>query len=406
MKKNAFDTLQERGFIHSVSHEKELREALGKGPVTFYLGIDPTADNLHIGHFFALQVFKILQDHGHKGILLIGNATAMVGDPSGKSDMRKMMTQEEVDNNAREINVILHRFIDVKTARIVHNADWTRGYDFIDFARNICTYFNLAEMFSKDCYKNRLGTGLTLLEILYMPMQANDFLHLNNTYGCTLQIGGSDQWSNILAGVELGRKVSFANDKPRPLMIGMCNPLLTKADGTKMGKTEKGVLWVSRDKTSTYDCYQHFLNVYDEDVEQLLRFFTMLPIDDIKKMCKDNIVEAKKTMALAVTEKIHGETEAQQAQATAQSLFTKTTAGGRPDDVPTETIKIERGANIVELLALTSIIQSKRQARELVEAGAILVDGEKITDTAACVDKNKTEFLIKKGKKTFLRVTI
>ena len=383
---NAFKVLKERGFIHSISHEKELQTALEKSPITFYLGIDPTADNLHIGHFFALCVFRILQDHGHRGILLLGNGTAMIGDPSFKNEMRRLISKEELDRNAREINSLLPRFIRVdgeNPATIVHNGDWLRSVGFVEFGRNVCTHFNVAEMLAKDCYKARIGQGLTLFEMLYMPMQAWDFVVLNEKYNCTLQIGGSDQWANILAGSELGRKMSLADGKERPLMIAMCNPLLVKADGTKMGKTESGTLWVSRTENGAFDCFQHFMNVFDEDVERLLTFFTDLPVSEIKQMCKADIVTAKKFMAHAVTKRIHGD-------------FTL--------NVPTQTIEIQKGANIVDILALTSLAKSKREAREFITAGAILIDNEKVTDINFI--PTKKEFLVKKGKKTFLKIII
>ncbi|MCL2539878.1 MAG: tyrosine--tRNA ligase [Firmicutes bacterium] len=404
---NAFGILQERGFVYLLSHPEETRKLLEKGPVTFYLGIDPTADDLHIGHFFALQIFKILQDCGHKGVLLIGGATAMIGDPSFKSDMRKLLTKEEVDRNSKEINGILHRFISLSgdnPAIVVNNADWIRQKDFIGFLREVGTHFNVAKMLAADCYKNRLHEGgLTFLEMGYMLMQAYDFVHLNDKYNCLMQIGGSDQWGNIVAGVELSRKMSNAKGQERPLMVGLCCPLLTKADGTKMGKTEKGVLWVSRDKTSAYDCFQYFTNVYDEDVEQLLRFFTMLPVAEIKDKCKTDIVGAKRLMAYEVTKKLHGEAEAKQAQETAKTLFS---GGGADGDVPTQEISIGAGAKVVDVLALTSIVKSKREAREFIEAGAILIDNEKVVGVDSCLDKNKKEFLVKKGKKTFLKVVL
>ncbi|MDR0461731.1 MAG: tyrosine--tRNA ligase [Christensenellaceae bacterium] len=387
---NAFNILHERGFIKDCTHTAELKKALEK-PITFYLGVDPTADNLHIGHFFALQVFKILQDHGHHGILLIGNATAMIGDPSGKTDMRQMMTQETVDRNAHEIASILDRFIDTKSAKIVYNADWMKTENFVSFVREVVMNFPVAEMLTHDCYKNRLGNGLTLGEMCYMTMQANDFVHLNEKHNCTLQIGGSDQWANICAGVELGRKKALANGKPRPTLIGMCNPLLVKADGTKMGKTEKGVLWVSRGGTNAaYECYQHFINVFDQDVERLLRFFTDIPTADIAKMCKDDIITAKRLMAESVTKKIHGEGGL--------------TRGNAPwENIPTEKIKAQ-GQSLVDILALTSIIQSKREAREMITGGAILIDNEKITDLNYM--PTKSVFTVKKGKKTFLKIVL
>lgn len=403
-KKNAFEILEERGFVQLTSHNEELKKALSEKPVTFYLGIEPTADDIHIGHFFAFMVFKILQDCGHKGILLLGGATAQIGDPSFKNDMRKLMTTEEIDKNAASIKKVLQRFIDVDKTTFVNNADWIRPKGYVDFMREVGTHFNVAKMLANECYKVRLREGgLTFFEMGYMLMQAYDFVHLNDKYNCTLQIGGSDQWGNILAGVELSRKISFKDGKERPLMFGLANPLLTKADGTKMGKTEKGVLWITPEKTSPYDFYQYFINVADEDVERLLRFFTMLPLNEIAKMCKEDIVKAKQLMSFEVTKKIHGEKAALEAQATAKELFSGAAAGG---NAPSEEIEIGKGSNIVDFLAATSIIKSKREARELIEAGAILVDGVKITDLNHVMDKKKKEFLIKKGKKTFLQVII
>ena len=400
---HALNLLKERGLIHTMSHPTELADALARGPVTFYLGIDPTADNLHIGHFFAMQVFKILQDHGHNGVLLIGNATAMIGDPSFKNDMRKLLTKEEVDHNAREISALLDRFIDTKHAKIVYNADWMRGENFINFMREVGTHFNVAKMLSAECYKNRLREGgLTFFEMGYMLMQSYDFVHLNDAHGVTLQIGGSDQWGNIVAGVELGRKMALKNGNPRPLLMALCNPLLVKADGTKMGKTEKGTLWVSRDKDGAYNAYQHFVNVFDEDVERLLMFFTDLSVKEVKQMCEANIVVAKKRMAYEVTKKIHGVEEADAARATSEKLFSSASVDTPPADTPTETIKLSPGATIADILAQTSIIKSKREARELITSGAIYLDNTKITDINFI--PTTTSLLIRKGKKTYLRI--
>jgi len=403
---DAFKVLQERGFIHTMSHEAELKKALESGRVVFYLGIDPTADNLHVGHFFGLQVFRILQNHGHKGVLLIGNATAMIGDPSFKNDMRKMLSRKEINRNAKKINTLLPRFIDVKSADIVHNANWFKKQKFVQFMHDVGVHFNVSEMLSKDCYKNRLGSGLTFLEMSYMLMQAYDFIHLNNKFGCTLQIGGSDQWSNILAGVELGRKMALVKGKDRSLMMAFCNPLLLNSNGTKMGKTEKGTLWVSGNKRDNvpYDCFQHFINVADADVERLLTFFTTMPVEDIKSLCKNDIVSAKKIMAYEVTKKIHGEIAACKARDTSTQLFNKDKSDDTGANAPHETIQVPADATIADVLANTSIISSKREAKELIASGAILVDGEKITDPTMPIDKK--EMLIKKGKKTFLSVKI
>jgi len=399
---NAFGILQERGFIQITSHTEELKKALAEKPLTFYLGIDPTADDMHIGHFFALLVFKILQDCGHRGILVLGGGTAQIGDPSFKNDTRKLMPAAEIDKNLVSIKKILQNFIDIDKTIFVNNADWLRPRGYIEFMQEVGTHFNVAKMIANDCYKTRLREGgLTFFEMGYMLMQAYDFVYLNDKYGCTLQIGGSDQFGNILAGVELGRKLSLADGRARPLMFGLSNPLLTKADGTKMGKTEKGALWISSKKTSVYDFYQYFVNTADEDVERLLRFFTMIPLGEVSDLCKKDIISAKKLMAFEVTKKIHGEAAAAAARNAAEQLFS---GSAHTENAPTETVSLKAGTSLVDILALTSIIKSKREARELVESGAILVDNVKVTDINYIV--TKPEFLLKKGKKTFLRIKL
>ena len=269
------------------------------------------ADCLHIGHFFGLRMARILQDCGHKCIILVEGATGLIGDPSGKKEMRKLMSKEEVARNANEIKGLLKRFVRLdgdNPAIIVDNADWLNGRSFIDFLREVGVHFNVNEMLKKDLYKKRLEEGgLTFFEMGYMIMQAFDFVHLNDAFNCILQIGGSDQWGNIVAGTELSRKMNFENGTERPLMIGLTCPLLANAEGVKMGKTEKGTLWVSRDKTSSFEFFQHFVNCLDDDVERLLRFFTNIDVNEIKEMCSKNIVEAKKRMVFEVTKLVHGE---------------------------------------------------------------------------------------------------
>jgi tyrosyl-tRNA synthetase len=408
-KNNAFDILLERGFVFQATHLEETKKLLESGPITFYLGIDPTADDLHIGHFFALQMFKILQDCGHRGILLVGGATAMIGDPSFKSDMRKLLTKEEVDRNVREINSILHRFIDVdgdNPAIIVNNADWIRGKGFVDFMRTVGIHFNVAQMLSADAYKKRLEQGgLTFFEMSYMLMQAFDFVHLNDTFDCVLEIGGSDQWGNIIAGVDLSRKMSNKDGEERPLMMGLTCPLLTNANGVKMGKTEKGTLWVSREKSSSFDFFQHFVNCLDEDVERLLRFFTKLPVKEIETMCKENIVEAKKLMAFEVTKLVHGEDEAKKVLKTSEELFTN--KGISESNMPTIEICVrEEMISIIDLLAISKIVASKSEARRLLEQNGIEVNGKKAKLEDVIDIKNNKEIILKKGKKTFLKVLI
>ena len=405
-KDNAFELLEERGFVFQATHEEETKKVLKEGPITFYIGIDPTADDLHIGHFFGLQMARILQDCGHRCIVLVGGATALIGDPTNKSDMRKMLSKAEVAQNAKEISGIIKRFVKTdgeNPAIVVDNADWLKPISYIDFLRDVGVHFNINEMLAKDLYKNRLAKGgLTFMEMGYMLMQSFDFVHLNDKFNCVLQIGGSDQWGNICGGVELSRKMNFANGSPRPLMMGLCCPLLTNADGVKMGKTEKGTLWVSREKTSSFEFFQHFVNCLDADVERLLRFFTKISVEEIKTMCKKDIVAAKKLMAFEVTKLVHGEEEALKAKQAAEELFQ---GKGNTENMPTENITFSGDVNILEFLASLSIISSKSEARRLIEQGGITINNEKITSPNRTITiEAKEELIVKKGKKTFLKV--
>lgn len=408
-KNDAFEQLEKRGFVFQTTHLEETKKILKEKPITFYIGIDPTADDLHIGHFFGLQMARILQDCGHKCIILVGGATALIGDPSNKTDMRKMLSKEEVARNAREISSIIKRFVRVtgdNPAFVVDNADWLKHISYIDFLRDVGVHFNINEMLSKDLYKNRLKKGgLTFMEMGYMLMQSFDFVHLNDKFGCVLQIGGSDQWGNICGGVELSRKMNFRDGTQRPLMMGLTCPLLTNADGIKMGKTEKGTLWVSREKTSSFDFFQHFVNCLDADVERLLRFFTKIDIDEIKLMCKQDIVKAKKLMAFEVTKLVHGEEEALKAQEVAQNLFENVNVN--TENMPTEKINLNGNNNILDFISKLSIIKSKSEARRLVEQGGIMIDNQKKTDINEIIMLNKgKDLIIKKGKKTFLKVIV
>ncbi len=406
---NAFEQLQKRGFVFQTTHLEETKKLLAEKPITFYIGIDPTADDLHIGHFFGLQMARILQDCGHKCIVLVGGATALIGDPSGKKDMRKMMSKEEVARNAAEIKKLLSRFVRLdgeNPAVIVDNADWLKPISFIDFLRDVGVHFNVNEMLGKDLYKNRLQQGgLTFMEMGYMLMQAFDFVHLNDKMDCVLQIGGSDQWGNIVAGVDLSRKMNFKDGSPRPLMMGLTCPLLTNAEGVKMGKTEKGTLWVSREKTSAFEFFQHFVNCLDQDVERLLRFFTKLDVEQIQQMCRCDIVKAKKLMAFEVTKLVHGEEEAEKAKQTANALFG---AGGMTvENMPTTTINAGESVEILQFLTQIGTTSSKSEARRLIEQGGISINNRKIVDSAQkiCLEKS-TEMIVRKGKKTFLKVVV
>ena len=405
---NAFEQLSERGFVFQTTHLEETKKILQEKPITFYIGIDPTADDLHIGHFFGLQMARILQDCGHRCIVLVGGATALIGDPTNKTDMRKILSKEEVKRNADEISHIIRRFVKVdgdNPAIIVNNADWLNPISFIDFLRDIGSHFNVNEMLSKDLYKNRLAKGgLTFMEMGYMLMQSFDFVHLNDAFDCVLQIGGSDQWGNICGGVDLSRKMNFKGGKQRPLMMGLTCPLLTNADGIKMGKTEKGTLWVSRNKTSSFEFFQHFVNCLDADVERLLRFFTKIDVETIKQMCNENIVKAKKLMAFEVTKLVHGEKEAQNALQLAQNLFENNMTSS--ENMPTEEIIITDDMNILDFLAQISIIGSKSQARRLIEQGGLTIDNKKISDISQKITATKGNIILKKGKKSFVKIIL
>lgn len=408
-KNNAFEQLQKRGFIFQATHLEETKKLLSEKPITFYIGIDPTADDLHIGHFFGLQMARILQDCGHRCIVLVGGATALIGDPTNKTDMRKMLSKTQVEKNAQEISTIIKRFVRVdgdNPAIIVNNADWLKPISYIDFLREIGCNFNVNEMLSKDLYKNRLAKGgLTFMELGYMLMQSFDFVHLNDKFNCVLQIGGSDQWGNICGGVELSRKMNFKDGKQRPLMMGLTCPLLTNADGIKMGKTEKGTLWVSRDKTSAFEFFQHFVNCLDADVERLLKFFTNIETDEIQHLCKQDIVKAKKLMAFEVTKLVHGEVEALKAQQIAKNLFEN--KNFNTENMPTEEINFNEQINILDFLSQLSIIKSKSEAKRLIIQGGIEIDNKKKNNiNEIIILKPKRELIVKKGKKTFIKVKI
>lgn len=409
MEKKLFDILKERGYVKDLTHESEIIDLINGEPFTFYLGIDPTADSLHIGHFFALTMFRWLQDFGHRGIILVGGATALVGDPTGKSDMRKMLTKEEVAHNKAEVKELVKRFVKTdgdNPAIIVDNADWICDKTYVDFMRDIGVHFNVNNMLSAECYKKRLASGgLTFLEMGYMLMQAFDFVHLNKEFGCQLQIGGSDQWGNILAGVDLSRKIGFSEGKKIDPLFGFVCPLLLKADGEKMGKTATGTLWVSREKTSAFDFFQAWINSFDEDVERSLAFFTRMEMAEIKELCNKDIREAKKLLAFEVTKLVHGEEEAIKAQKIAEELFSKKSDS---DNMPSVTITKDKiGINIQELLVETGLTSSKSEAKRLIEQNGISLNQEKISDINREITENDLKgdyIVIQKGKKVFLKI--
>lgn len=409
MEKKLFDILMERGYVKDLTQEKEIMDLVNGEPMTFYLGIDPTADSLHIGHFFALTMFRWLQDFGHHGIILIGGATALIGDPTGKSDMRKMLSKEEVAHNKEEVKELVKRFVRTdgeNPAVIVDNADWICDKTYVDFMRDIGVHFNVNNMLSADCYKKRLENGgLTFLEMGYMLMQAYDFVHLNKEFGCRLQIGGSDQWGNILAGADLSRKIGFSEGKKIDPLFGWTCPLLIKADGEKMGKTASGTLWVSRDKTTPFDFYQAWINSFDEDVERSLSFFTRMEISDIKDLCKKDIREAKKLLAFEVTKLVHGEEDAMKARKTAEELF-----GNKKfsDNMPSVSVsKKHLNIRVVDLLVEVNLVSSKSEAKRLIEQNGVSINQEKVKSVEQFVtdkDLKDNSLVLQKGKKVFLKV--
>ncbi|WDV44226.1 tyrosine--tRNA ligase [Clostridiaceae bacterium M8S5] len=412
MKKDIFDVLKERGYIYQLTNADEIKNMLNsEEKITFYLGIDPTADSLHIGHFFALMMFSYLQDVGHKGILVIGGATALIGDPSGKSDMRKMLTKEQVQHNFEEVKTLATRFIKVdgdNPAIILNNAQWTNPCSFVDFMREIGTHFNVNKMLSAEAYSKRLEEGgLTFLEMGYMLMQAHDFVYLNKNYGCVLQIGGSDQWGNILAGINLNRKLSYINNEEKDVIFGLTCPLLMTKEGKKMGKTEKGALWVQREKTTVFDFYQYFYNVLDEDTEMLLRLFTRVPINEIESVCRENILKAKRLMAYEITKLVHGKEEADNVLEVTKTLFEKKSASDDMPSVELDYMILENGIKLVELINMVQFINSKSETRRLIQQGGISLNGKKIESIDYVVTKDELQdgyIIIKRGKKNFLKV--
>lgn len=410
--RKVFEMLKERGYVYQATNEEKIKEMLNSDDAkTFYLGIDPTADSLHIGHFFALTMVRRLQKLGHHPIILIGGATALIGDPSGKKDMRKMLSKEQVEHNKAEVKELVKRFVDVdgdNPALILDNSEWINPQSYIDFMRNIGVHFNVNKMLATDCYKNRLEEGgLTFLEMGYMLMQAFDFVHLNETYGCVLEIGGSDQWANMVAGADLARKIDFANGKEDRGLQALTCPLLIKADGEKMGKTASGTLWISREKTTVYDFYQMFMNSYDEDVERLLSFFSDYEIEDIKRMCKEDIRNAKKIMAFEVTKLVHGEEEALKVQQASEEIFSNKGNSQNTDTIELSKDVLNNNSNVIDVLMLSGIFESKSETKRLIEQNGVSINGEKVKSIDMIITEDMLEdnaLLIQKGKKKFIKM--
>ena len=397
---NVFDILQERNYIEQMTHPEQMKELFSKEKVSFYVGIDPTADSLHVGHFISLMVASYMQKCGHRPIILMGGGTAIIGDPSGKTDMRKMLTREDIDHNVECLKKQASKFVSFEgenAAIIVNNADWLCDLNYIDFMREIGTKFTISKMLAADCYKNRMETGLTFFEMGYMLMQSYDFLHLYENYGCKLEIGGNDQWSNIIGGVELIRKIGKDDS------FGLTFKLLTTKEGKKMGKTEKGALWLDPEKTSPYEFYQYWRNIDDSSVYTVGCMLTFLPMEEVNRLASlkdEKINEAKKILAYEITKLIHGEEEAKKAEEASEALFE---GAGSLENMPS--IKLSNiNIPLTEAIVECGICSSKSQAKTLISQGAISLNDEKITDISYMLsDKDfETEHtILKKGKKIF-----
>ena len=403
---SVLDILKERGFLHQLTHEEEIAELLEKEKITFYIGFDPTADSLHVGHFLGMMVMAHMQRAGHRPICLIGGGTAMVGDPSGKTDMRKMMTMETIRHNGECFKKQMRRFIDFNDdkALMVNNADWLLQLNYVGMLRDVGASFSVNRMLTAECYKQRLERGLTFLEFNYMIMQAYDFLELHRQTGCVMQMGGADQWSNILAGADLIRR---KESKPA---YGLTFTLLTTSDGRKMGKTEKGALWLDPEKTSPYDFYQYWRNVDDADVQKCLALLTFLPMAEVRRLgaLKDQAINtAKKVLAYEVTQLVHGKEEADKAQQAAEALFG---GAGALDNAPTVNISREMiGSKLVDVLAAAGIFASKGEGRRLIQGGGLYVADVKVADPEAVLGATVFEgdsVLIRKGKKSYHRLVL
>ena len=404
---SVLDVLQERGFIKQMSHEAEIKELLEKEKITFYIGFDPTADSLHVGHFIALMMMSHMQKAGHRPIVLLGGGTGMVGDPSGKDEMRKMLTPEFIEHNIACFKKQMSRFIDFSEGKaiIANNADWLLNLNYVNLLREVGVHFSVNRMLTAECFKKRWEKGLTFFEFNYMIMQSYDFWKLHQDYNCVMELGGDDQWSNMLGGVELIRR-----KEQKPAYCMTCK-LLTNSEGKKMGKTEKGALWLDPEKTSPYDFYQYWRNVNDSDVENCLALLTYLPMDEVHRLAslKDAAInEAKKVLAYEVTKLVHGEEEARKAQAATEALF-----GGGADLSNVPTIEItadEMSAKVIDVLTAAKVFSSKREARQMITQGGLTVKEEILKDPEASLsadmfDADKS-LLIRKGKKKYFRLLV
>ena len=403
-----YEELVERGLIAQVTDEEHIRDLVNNGKAVFYIGFDPTADSLHVGHFMALTLMKRLQEAGNKPIALIGGGTAMIGDPSGRTDMRQMMTKEMIDHNCECFKKQMSRFIDFGEgkAMMVNNADWLLDLNYVEVLREVGACFSVNRMLSAECYKQRMEKGLSFLEFNYMIMQSYDFYSLYQKYGCNLQFGGDDQWSNMIGGMELIRR------KLGKEANAMTITLLTNSEGKKMGKTQKGAVWLDAEKTTPYEFYQYWRNVDDGDVIKCMKLLTFIPMSEINEYAKlegAELNKAKEALAYSLTELVHGKEEADKAQTAAKALF----AGGADDsNMPTTEVEqsdLEDGKiTVLSLMIKAGMIKSNGEGRRLIQQGGISVNDEKITDvfTAVTADELKDSVIVKKGKKVFHKFTL
>ena len=409
-----YEELQARGLIAQVTDEEKVRNLVNSGQATFYIGFDPTADSLHVGHFMALCLMKRLQMAGNKPIALLGGGTGMIGDPSGKSDMRQMLTKETIDHNIECFKKQMSRFIDFSDGKalMVNNADWLLDLNYVEVLREVGPYFSVNNMLRAECYKQRMEKGLSFLEFNYMIMQSYDFYKLYQDYGCNLQFGGDDQWSNMLGGRELIRRKLGLEEKDAKAQA-MTITLLLNSEGKKMGKTVSGAVWLDAEKTSPFDFYQYWRNVADADVLKCLRMLTFLPLEQIDEMDKwegSQLNRAKEILAYELTNLVHGEEEAKKAEEAAKALFA---GGGNLENMPTVELTEEQFAegsiDIISLLIAAGMAGSRNEARRAVEQGGVTVKGEKVADAKAIFAKDDfagDEFIIKKGKKNFKKIVL
>ena len=404
-----YEELQARGLLAQLTDADEIRDLINDGKATFYIGFDPTADSLHVGHFMALCLMKRLQEAGNKPIALIGGGTGMIGDPSGRSDLRTMMTKETIEHNCECFKKQMSRFIDFSEGKalMVNNADWLADLNYIEFIRDIGVHFSVNRMLTAECYKQRMEKGLSFLEFNYMIMQSYDFLELYKRYGCNMQFGGDDQWSNMLGGTELIRR-KLGKDA-----YAMTITLLLNSEGKKMGKTQKGAVWLDPNKTSPFEFFQYWRNVADADVLKCLRMLTFLPLEQIEEMVKwegSQLNQAKEILAYELTNLVHGEAEAEKAKEAAKALFA---GGGSSENIPVAVLGDEQftdgAVDILSILVASGLAASRSEARRAVEQGGVTVKGEKVSDVKKSYSKDEIaseEFIVKKGKKSFKKITV